>query len=260
MAFVLPAGEPLSTSVHHALMSQLDSIRNALGKSVGVEAVHKSRKACKRSRAAVDLLQGHLGRRKAKQLDRAIRSVARPLGPVRDADVMAIRLAEMGRTDREPAAPNRHRARKKALAALEEATARSAKLDLGSLERDALVRQLGQSWKRARNRMDETGTDGDAIHDWRKACKALGYQIGLLSERAPEALMHLLPPLDRLQETLGDHHDHFVLAELFADDAGLVKDAEKVQKRLAKRALLQGRVLFAPRPAHFSSWLTASWA
>ena len=49
------------------------------------------------------------------------------------------------------------------------------------------------------------------------------------------------------------------MAELFADDAALVKDAEAKQDELLKRAVLLGRVLFAPRPKDIGRWVRACW-
>jgi CHAD domain-containing protein len=88
-------------SLHDAVLSLLDSAIAALSAEQSDEAVHKARKAAKRSRAALRLLRESLGPSGYHRGNRAIRDAAKPLTAVRDAFMLRKVLHRM---------PNRPRA------------------------------------------------------------------------------------------------------------------------------------------------------
>src|SRR5687767_10631318 len=59
------------------------------------EAIHQSRVATRRMKAALDLLRPVLGRKGRRRFGRIMRNLRRRLGPLRDADVMIDHLGEL---------------------------------------------------------------------------------------------------------------------------------------------------------------------
>src|SRR4029078_996054 len=60
------------------------------------EAIHQSRVATRRLKAALDLMKPVLSKRPRRKLGRILRKLRRRLGPLRDADVMIDHLQDLG--------------------------------------------------------------------------------------------------------------------------------------------------------------------
>jgi CHAD domain-containing protein len=102
MSFQIQRGEWLHQAIKRMAHSELDDARAALEtavhkshrarrKRVGIpsESLHDARVALKRTRALARLAEPAVGRA-AHQADRALRAVARKLGPIRDGQVLLL--------------------------------------------------------------------------------------------------------------------------------------------------------------------------
>lgn len=259
MSLTLPEAPTLGDALQQALAREIDGIAGALSSGPTEDGVHQARKACKRARAIAALLVPALGRRRARALARAFRDVARPLGPVRDADVLRKRLVALGRDPERIRPPDRDGPLGAALAQLDVTRQDVQQLELVLTPEDVRAGWVGAYHGARRDRADVDPSDDESVHTWRKSVKALWIQTDLLSALAPDALRPLVGPLDVLQETLGDHHDLAVLAVVLADDPTVVADARVRGDALLARARAQGRVLLAPRPRHQARWVAQAW-
>jgi CHAD domain-containing protein len=258
MPFLLQPDVPLGEEVRRSLLEQLGHAHAALGDGGSPRAVHEARKACKRVRATARLLAVALRQAAPREVDHLARDAARSLGEVRDADVARAALADLGHPplpDPEPGA--RAGAAAAARAVLSRAVEAVEALDLDGVDPSALGAGVRRAWTRARDRwIDAHDSEDDAVlHEWRKAVKALGYQVELLAELAPELHGAVGAELDALQEELGRHHDRALLAARLGD--GPAFDVARLEAAvLVPRLRARGGWLFAADPAAFARWLS----
>jgi CHAD domain-containing protein len=97
-------GERLDAGLRRMTLEQTDVVLAALSRLEGHEedpkrSVHEARKAIKRLRTIVRLLEGELGRGFGKREQQALRSVAATLAGARDAEVMLVTLERVVRRD-----------------------------------------------------------------------------------------------------------------------------------------------------------------
>ena len=97
-----PPTSPKTTEPEFPLLGYLDGLMEDLRARVpaalklwDVEAIHQSRVATRRMKAALDLMQVVLSKRARRQFGRVTRNLRRRLGPLRDADVMLEHLNEL---------------------------------------------------------------------------------------------------------------------------------------------------------------------
>jgi CHAD domain-containing protein len=236
-----------------------------------VRAVHETRKALKRLRALLRLLQRELGEEVFAREDAAVRNVARRLSGARDTEVMLATLdALIERHPSELARREGVRRLRRALLAEHERVELRTLGDSAALEQvlmqlralrvrvatwplrdrdasklvDVGLRSLYAQGRKRYRRADRTrGKDMRAMHVWRKRVKELRYVAEML-ERRPlsqrkrngrSARLHRLADrADALAEVLGEDHDLAVLAERVQAEA-------KSGKRAPKKSLRIGR-------------------
>lgn len=214
-------------------------------------AVHETRKAIKRLRALLRLLQDELGERACAREHATLRTIARRLSGARDAAVMLATLDDL--IERQPRKLGRRRGVRKLRARLRaehERTREQALSDpavraevLGELQAlrwrvaawrlaerkgielvDAdLERVYRRGRRRGRRLTRGKGLGKDkgvmAFHRWRKSVKDLRYAAEMLECREPGAsgrsggeLSRLARRADGLAETLGEEHDLAIFA------------------------------------------------
>ncbi|MBX2800232.1 MAG: CHAD domain-containing protein [Myxococcales bacterium] len=236
------------------LLQQADTALSGLRQGPSEGAVHEARKSCKRARAAVALVAGGLPPAQAKTLDRAFRDAARPIGAVRDADVMRKTLASLGSSEEAPEV-ERQGPCAAAVAALEAARQQVEAADLSAVTHTTLLEGLVSSWRSARREWDDANDDGhpEAFHEWRKAVKQLLYHVQLLTELDEPVMGALDTQLDVLQEALGDHHDLYVLASTAPEADGDALKARALQ--LEDRALALGSWVLSSPPRNLRRWV-----
>lgn len=232
------------------------------------DAVHAARRQCKEVRALVRLLDLDDGA--GLPLDRAVRTAARTLAPVRDAQVAAELTARTAPPGDPVAAPapdviteEHRRAIERAVAELELAAESTATIrvdDPGAALRRGLQRTYGRSrraYARARRR-----PNARRLHRWRTWNKRLWYQVRFLSVTAPSLLTPLAELLDVVGETLGDAHDRdiFVSGEHGRTLDGAQREAiAREREALSARALRWGATIHAESPSAFADRLVRLW-
>jgi CHAD domain-containing protein len=275
LAIELLGGGPHDNGTHHA-------------HAPDENAVHETRKALKRLRALLRLLAGELGEQAFARENRALRDIGRSLAGARDAEVMLgtldalierhpRKLARRGgvcRLRARLAAEHERRQRHTlgepatlavALAQLRSFRARAAGWSLHErpgveLVQKDLQRLYKQGRRRHRRAARTDGRDMHAMHEWRKRVKDLRYAAEMLDRPT------LAPRADSLGETLGEDHDLAVLAQRIRADARQAKGSQRVGRRtrklllaliakrrrkLQRRALREGRRLYAESPQRF---------
>lgn len=258
------------------LDSLIDQLRQLLPQAVGesdVQAIHQSRVATRRLKAAIDLLEPVTGKEHRRPLARTLRRLRRRLGPLRDLDVMTGHLRELPRSAHAEAidwllarmqssraeaadAARREIAPARALARLgtwwglreeirqsSEATASllsgsvHAQLDDFAAGADRLIAPRpadGRSDRDAGGKPLARPADPHAI---RIAGKGLRYTLEMAQVAGHPLPADVLKTFKKMQEALGLWHDYVVLTEqalaMASREMLAHHDAEMMRKVLA---------------------------
>ena len=308
--FGLLAGEPAARGLRRIALAQLEMAIGLLGGEGGdgngdrdggasrgendglaqEEAVHEARKAFKRLRALIRLLEGELGERTAKREQEVLREAAKGMAGARDAEVLVATLDAVlrraprelgrrravlelkGRLERERREATRAMladtvARERAVGELEKMRERVAGWQLTDAQtaielaggglKD--IYGAGDRARRKAKRARGHERRARAMHRWRKHAKELRYALEALDvqDSANERLRAAAKRADALGEVLGEDHDLVVLAERVRAQKArkstkrLLKQIERRRKVLRKRALHQGARLYAAKPKKF---------
>ena len=194
------------------------------------EDVHDGRVAARRLRSLLKTYRPMLDQRRARLYRLDLRSFARALGAVREADVLAELVVNVANGD--AAVRPTARARVSRLAERERAAARAALAERlegpewRALGR-ALLRQgtdprllaengagLGQAlervdrpFRKALRLLGKKPSDADALHRLRLAFKHCRYGLESVCDVAPVEAGRLLRSLRRVQDSIGSHRD-----------------------------------------------------
>jgi MYXO-CTERM domain-containing protein len=250
------------------------------------EAIHDARKAIKRLRALLTLLDD--GPEKAvRDADRRLlRDCGRRLSAARDAEVIAATLDELLLTAperlRRAAAPLSRRLDADARERLQHVrTDRSAiEMVIADLEqlraglsrwvppsrRGWQVERLTQSYKGARRaaRAAQKDSGSENMHELRKRTQEVRYASSILRASSPKALRRLNRRSTELSETIGLERDLDLLGSAVDSNApGLSKRAHKElhelirarRKLFRKGALREARRLYSRPPRRFAQSL-----
>lgn len=229
------------------------------------KTIHGIRKDLKRLRAIVVLLEGALGKRRCRHLNRQLREVGRSLSVFRDAHVRKS-LVE-GMMDDPSGEQMRH--------PLEVAMGHVRNIHDKVVTKKALVKSAAECMpvlKSARKRIRNWSLPGKSLreelwcgidasarqgriamarslihpteenfHAWRKSCKTLLYQLELLGpDFIPQPLVHHRELLPGLTEHLGELNDLAVLGsslEPLAESGMSLEDLSAVHALLRDRRL-----------------------
>jgi CHAD domain-containing protein len=238
----------------------LDGMRKSLPKALenaDGKAVHQTRVATRRVRAAVELMRPLLTDGDCGAMRKVLKKVRKRLGPVRDFDVM---LHQLRRLTPAKLAEARQwlieRLTEERSARQRDAAKRSASKVLGKLGKwwgvceemsaaaDAVAFLLAQS---VHEQMDAFAEKADRLaardegirqdpHELRIAGKALRYTLEMAGTAGVQLPKEVTRAFKRMQDALGSWHDDVVLAEWMMSTS--------VRQRLAHHdARLQGQVL-----------------
>jgi CHAD domain-containing protein len=254
--------------------------------SAGVEDVHRSRVAARRLRSMLKTFRPLLEPRRARLYRVDLRSFARALAGVREADVrrelLAAVVAHDGTippSDRERlaglledaciaarAALHRHQG-EPGWAALMKALGRHAAGEGLIVDQGAsLARVLGLvagSWRRSVRLLEGEPETTAELHELRLSLKHCRYALEPVADVAPKATARLVRRLRNAQDCIGEHRDtllatHWVqsnerlLGREFA--ARLVIDLERRERRLRHRATRRSRKVLEA----WSDWRAAT--
>lgn len=209
------------------------------------EAVHETRKAFKRLRALMRLLEGELGPGTTRRELTVLRDAGRRLAGARDAEVMVATIDDVLRRGPRKLRRRRgaielraHLERERRLAArrlASDVTAREqVSLELSAMrarvqmwrlpERLAIelaepgLKRIYRTGRRAHRQARAHPSDALAMHMWRKHAKELRYALEALdveggANRPSGRIGRLAHKADALGELLGEDHDLVVLAQ-----------------------------------------------
>ena len=227
---------------------------------VRAEDVHDGRVAARRLRSLLKTYRPMLDERRARLYRLDLRSFARALGAVREADVLADLVVGLANAD--AAVSPTARARAASLAERHRAAARAAlterlqEPEWRALSR-ALLRQgadqrlltdkgagleqalgrVDRPFRKAMRLLEKKPSDADALHQLRLAFKHCRYGLESVADVAPVEASRLLRSLRRVQDSIGSHRDT-VLARQWIElnraqlGTGL---AGRLDRRLAER-------------------------
>lgn len=271
------------------------SALNALGKisKDPDEAVHRVRKELKKLRALLRLVRAGLGESRYKKENRMFRNAARELAEIRDASVrveLVETLRESGkevlsgdsflRVDEKVRSLHRkahakgglRRAAKEARRILKRAQKRIRKWPLDDTAGfRPLVDGVKKTYAQGREAFARCLLHPNArnLHEWRKECKYLRYQLGFLKEAAPEKIKPMVTRLHELADRLGEDHDQAMLAETLEPLAGkgmelgrlvaIHAHLEERHRKLMDHCLVAGRIFFATSPGEFAERIEGWW-
>ena len=243
-------GETLPAGLKRMAIWQVDGAIAQLqgnGTAASPRAVHETRKALKRLRALVRVLEGELGRKETARENAALASTARLLAGARDAEVLLDTLDTLiarhpGKLARRKGVAQLRRrlaaecdsaqrralgdpaTRARAIGELRAFRERVLAWDLSAREgivivEPGLTRLYAQGRRRWRRVENGKGERVREMHEWRKRVKDLRYIAEMLSLRGKGTgkgdarLRRIASRADSLGELLGDEHDLAVLAE-----------------------------------------------
>jgi CHAD domain-containing protein len=203
--------------------------------AMGVEDVHRARVAARRLRSVLKTFGPLLEPRRARLYRVDLRSFARALAGVREADVRRELLAEIAGRDVsvQPAARGRldqlledasigarealrrHRS-EPGWAALCAALERHAASDALIVEREAslarVLNLVSRAWRKPARLLGAEPESADELHELRLALKHCRYALEPVADVAPKATARLLRRLRGAQDAIGEHRD-LLLAE-----------------------------------------------
>lgn len=289
--FRLERGETLEAGVKRILAELSDAALTYVEEDEPdsiVEAVHETRKLCKKARGLARLVRPGLGGQYSR-FNRQTRDAARELGPIRDKHALLGTFDDMtsvpglvdGRIARIVRKQLDESSRLATSRVLDQESdridraadlIRSAQASTGGWELPDEFAPIGggvaKTYKRGRKRLAQASNtrDADVFHQWRKRVKYLWYQMRLLRNTAPSVLRPLSDRLHDLSDALGDAHDLVVLQGVL-DELGLdAHDSEVVgtvaagvRVNLEERALSLGRRLYVESTDDFVRRLEAYW-
>jgi CHAD domain-containing protein len=248
--------------------------------AMGVEDVHKARVAARRLRSVLKTFGSLLESRRARLYRVDLRSYARALGGVREADVRRELLAAIADSDSSipPAARarldllledacigaretlQRHRA-EPGWAALCAALARHAASEDLIVERQATLAHVltlvSRAWRKPLRLLKAEPESTEDLHELRLALKHCRYALEPVADAAPKPTGRLLRRLRTAQDAIGEHRD-LILAEHWLRSnerhlgrefsARLVADLQHRERQLRRRAVRRGGQLLEEYP------------
>lgn len=243
---------PLSAHLDGLVQQMVELVPSALT-DFDADAIHKSRVATRRMKAALNLLRPQLTEEHAHPIDRLGKRLRRRLGPLRDLDVMLGHLDEIQIGKLQPAVAwlrerlenDRQHQRKriakksppvKLLIKLQSWPALryeviAAEPAVGKMIAESLHLQLDQFAEQA----DRLGGGADP-HQLRIAGKSLRYTLEMGKATGVKSAGSLLRHFKRMQDTLGLWHDFVVLAKT-AMQASLNEDLPLHDTSLQRQVL-----------------------
>jgi CHAD domain-containing protein len=278
----IPVGEALRAVAHDVIAEGTA----AVGEEAAVTAVHDFRKAMKRWRALLRLLEPLLPE-EDKALRVQARDLARDLAHARDARAALDGLEDTSqenslsertlKTVRARLEEMRQRAERNTLTeakreqlrtALATATARIEQWPLAAVAFSDVAARLAQGYRRARERVPEdwTTADPEALHELRQRVVEHRYQMELVVPLWPRVGRLWVDEAQRLRDRLGTCQDLTVLARLTKPHQPLAPWRSRLTPLIAARrenhvehARRLARRLFAERPKAFKARLEAMW-
>ncbi len=261
--------------------------RAAIGNPDGAIAVHDFRKAMKRWRAFLRLLQPYLGD-EGRRMRVEAAELARSLSGARDARTALDALADFGKGEQalSPRSFATITARLEMLRLEAEGSTLTpearAQIDailvaadesvkfwpLATLSYKNVTTELAEGYRRARDAIphDWKSADPETLHDLRKRVVVHRYQMEIIEPLWPRFGQFWVGEVQRLRERLGHHQDLIIFTQLTAAHQPLARWRSRLAPLIAGRraahvhtaARIAAR-LFADSPKAFRRRLLALW-
>lgn len=287
----LQAEETLDAGVKRIVGELVDEARTYLSEDDPermVQAVHETRKLCKKGRGLVRLVRPGLGDG-YDVANRLFRDAARELSPIRDPQALLQTFDDLASVPGLVPEGGLMETRSALARRSADATARVLRTERDRIERAAEMIESARAGARSWDLPDEFGPVGEGVaktyvrgrersieagesrhaevfHEWRKRVKYLWYQIRLLRNAAPSVLRPLANRLHDLSDALGDAHDLVVMGgvveEIEIDDrerTAITTMTSGMRFKLEERALSLGRRLYVESPDAFVNRLEGYW-
>jgi CHAD domain-containing protein len=279
-------GEALQAVARDILLEAREALDDP-AKSDAV-AVHDYRKAMKRWRALLRLLEPFLGD-DGRELRAQARDSARELAGARDAQSGLEALADLT-DDKTPLSPRTiasirgrldeirlgaeaetltQAARARLIAALEVTSNAVSAWPLDAVTFSELARELTENYRRARDdapSKDWRGVEPDVLHDLRSRIVAHRYQMELIEPLWPKFGRLWVAEAQRLRDRLGAFQDLSVLQGFTAPHQPLAPWRSRLVPLIATRQAAHAKAaqrmagrLFAERPRAFRKRIEALW-
>jgi CHAD domain-containing protein len=247
-------------SLHDAALNVLDGAIETLASSQDDQAVHATRRATKRMRAALRLMRKSLAPDVYRRENRRVRDAAQPLTAVRDAFVVREALRTLPARSlalhqgldaeyfRERTAMENRGARA-VVARLRIIREQLSAMPSLTSEAASAVAGLRRTYKAGRNACAKAhARDDRVLHEWRKQAKYFLNQLELLHAVYEVQFKRLHRCADRLAGILGDDHDLGVLSSKLrlydAANKSLRKRIKQRRHKLQTQALRLGEKLY----------------
>jgi CHAD domain-containing protein len=256
-------------------------------------SVHAARKELKKARATLRLVRDALGHSAYKKENAALRDAARPLGEVRDAQILRdalkslvghygapvskLPLAEFRRVldhrhqESRAAVLGRPGPLKRARKTLRAVRARSERWQVGRHGWSVLGPGLKRTYSQGKRAFGQAKVrrSSERLHEWRKQIQYFSHQLQLFAPLEAGPLAVLSARTHQLADFLGDDHDLAVLREqalevreVFPTAAArreLIALIDKCRGKLQNKALRLGQSLYKEKPAAFTGRLERYW-
>lgn len=292
MSYRLEPGRPIADSIRRIGAEQTNSILTRFNAKTGEgEAVHEARKAIKRLRALLALIRPAIPGDEYGTLQEHLKTVARSVSALRDAQAMLATFVKLEAHDRALATGPIAAALHKHLQArhdqagrhIDRAMVTAAKKTVKEVadgfkkltfEHDGftpIATALEENYRKARKAMAHAYDDGhdEAFHDWRKLVQRHWRYLQLLILAWPKGIQPHIALARELSEILGEDHDLSVLSALVMTEskhlgaekavAAYLGLCKKRQRALRAKAVVVGTRLFAEKPASFARRIRAYW-
>jgi CHAD domain-containing protein len=295
MSYRLELERPLPEELRRVAREQLHRAADELATDpAGIDrAVHQARKRCKKVRGLLRLVRAPLGA-DYQVLNTRLRDIARSMARLRDATALLGVVDDLVASSddqalQSAAAALHHRLEFQRAALVQDedlsGLAVDAAADLRALALQVetwpladdltigdLMPGLARTYRRGREAMP-VARDGtpDDVHEWRKRCKYLWYQLRLVTPCWPGPLTALAAELSELGSQLGEHHDLANLQQAAADlaesSAVDVDSLRTLNAAIAARfaqilavTLPRGERIWAEKPKAFTARIQAYWS
>jgi CHAD domain-containing protein len=290
MGYSLDPALPVTQSVRHVALSELDAARSWLTDSDIHAGIHNARKCLKRLRSLLRLIQSGIPEPLFGHLQSRLRDLGKELAPARDAQALTETLEKLGRKSPKLAEgqvfgqmqawlkdrrANIERAGadpvEKAREDLDALRPTVAKLTVFPDDFTPIRKGAKDQYRDCRDAYRQAYEDksDEALHEWRKQVQRHWRQLQLLAPCWPETLAARAEHVHSLAKMLGEDHDLANLHQLAtapamnfgstADTERLAKRCRKEQKALRAEAKALGKRLFDEKPGTFIARIEARW-
>ena len=286
-AYRLRPGEDAGDGVRRVARGQLDLADEKLDAGAGRRgdldrAVHDTRKAFKRLRALLRVSRDALGDEVYRRENTIFRDAGRKLSATRDAAVLVQTLDELTARYRDELGDDAFAGLRDALASEAEAASSALADDSAAVNEvqgtlEAARRRVGgwplpddgglamlepgfeRIYGRGRRALKAARKDPgtESFHELRKRAKDLWHAAQVLRPAAPKAMKELGRRAHALSDVTGDDHDLAVLRAAARERHATLAPGElallerliaRRRRRLQRKALAQGRRLYARKP------------